>query len=143
MKALFTLAIGCFMFMAACSAPATTENACKCACNPEYRDSVLLILQVPFKIKPEFVSAFKVSVDKVAAATRQEPGCVEYTCYQSFSDSTQFFLYEIWKNKAEHRIHDQMPYLATFFDEIKDMKAEGDTRQFAEYYVCPNVAPAK
>jgi len=129
-------------FLFSCTTPPAGEISTRCACNPEYRDSVLLILQVPFKIKPEYVEAFKVSVEKVAAETRKEPGCVEYTCYQSFTDSTLFFLYEIWKNKAAHRIHDEMPYLAVFFEEIKDMRDAGDTRKFAEYYVCPEVAPA-
>jgi len=138
MKKELTAIFGCLLFLAACSESVSEKKAASldCSCN---KDSMQVVMNLPQKVKPEFVSAYKMSFNKCAAETLKEPGCLVYEVYQSFDDSTLFFITETWANKGEHLKHMETPHLKALIEETKNMGDSGDTRKSAEIYVCKNV----
>lgn len=138
MKKVFTAIIGCLLLFTACSESATEKkeasNTCLCS-----KDSMQVVMNLPQKIKPEFVSAYKAAFNKCASETLKEPGCLVYEIYQSYEDSTLLFITETWANKGEHLKHMETPHLKALIEETKNMGDSGDTRKSAEIYVCKNV----
>lgn len=70
-----------------------------------------LLLNIVRKVKPEHVSTFRDSFLKCRVETLKEDGCEAYELYQSPTDPTIFFIYEIWKNEAAHQFHSSTPHL--------------------------------
>lgn len=70
-----------------------------------------LLLNIVRKVKPEHVSTFRDSFLKCRVETLKEEGCEAYELYQSPTDPTIFFIYEIWKNEAAHQFHSSTPHL--------------------------------
>lgn len=96
-------------------------------------------MNLPMKVKPEYIAAFKKAFKNCAAETLKEPGCKNYEVYQSFEDSTLLFITETWTNKGEHLKHMQTSHLKAYLKEIKEYSDTTDTRKSAVIYVCPNV----
>ncbi|GAB1359600.1 hypothetical protein MASR1M31_13860 [Porphyromonadaceae bacterium] len=113
------------------------------ACCVENPDDCQLVIHVPFKIKPEHVAGFIKAINKCAAATKQEPGCLDYSIYQSPNDSTLFFLNEGWANKAAHLAHMETEHIKVYFEEIKGMQDKDETRKFEEFRICPKLNEKK
>ena len=67
----------------------------------------------------------------------KEPGCIDYTIYQSVEDSTVLFIAETWKNEVEHGKHGETEHLKTHLAEIKDMADPNAKGSFQKIYVCP------
>ena len=70
-----------------------------------------LLLNIIRKVKPEHVSTFRDSFLKCRVETLKEAGCEAYELYQSPSDPTIFFIFEIWKNEEAHKFHSSTPHL--------------------------------
>lgn len=96
-----------------------------------------MTVRVPTKIKPEFVSAFKTASAIAAAASLAEEGCIEYELYQSPTDSTLFFLDEMWVNKYAHRNHMTLDHFKAYILTTKDMKEPNQPRAIEEIKICP------
>jgi len=133
------LTIGCCVaILAGCchsSKQKTDENTCSCA---EKKDSLEIIMNIPIKIKPEFVSAYKRAFEKCQAGTLQEEACLDYVIFQSYTDSTEFHLFERWINKPGHNFHMQTPHFLQYREETRGMNDRARTRMITTY-VCPCV----
>ena len=136
MKKYIFLAGAALLLMWSCNNTATNET--KVCCCAENKDSYKIVMNIPIKVKPEFVSAYKAAFDKCRAETLKEETCKAYDLYQSYSDSTEFHLYEIWTNKPGHQNHMQMPHLKKYFEEIEGMTVKAATSSVVTT-VCPEV----
>jgi len=110
-------------------------NTCSCAAK---KDSLEIIMNIPVKIKPEFVSAYKRAFEKCQAGTLQEEACLDYLLFQSYTDSTEFHLFERWKNKPGHNFHMQTPHFLKYREETRGMNDRARSRMITTY-VCPCV----
>lgn len=140
MKNVFIAAICCIMVLSGCCG--STSNSCQKdanSCCSTDKDSLLLVMNLHRKVKPEFVSAFKASFEKCKTSTMSEPACLDYGMYQSYTDSTVFFIAETWQNKAGHRQHMETPHLKLHLQEIEGMADPSGESKNTEIYVCPQV----
>lgn len=98
-----------------------------------------VVLNIQKKVKPEYVSALQASFEKCKESTVKEAGCISYGMYQSYTDSTLFFIEEVWKNEGELAKHGQTDHLKLHLSEVKDMN-DPDFKGFRRMiYVCPEV----
>jgi len=134
MKTKIFLAGAILFSMWACNTTTNEAKVCTCA---ENKDSYEIVMNIPVKVKPEFVSAYKVAFDKCRAETLKEEACKAYDLFQSYSDSTEFHLYELWKNKAGHQNHMQTPHLKQYFEDINGMR--GEAAPSLVVTICPEV----
>ena len=121
---------------ACCDTRKETANAGDCCVTN--KDSYEIVMNIPIKIKPESVSAYKAAFDKCQAATLKEESCLAYDLFQSYKDSTEFHLFEIWTNKPGHQQHMQTDHLKTFFKEIEGMQVATRTKMKTTT-VCPKI----
>ena len=134
------LAIVCIVvFSAGCcntsNQPATCGHTCGCAAK---KDSLEIIMNIPIKIKPEFISAYKTAFEKCQAGTLQEEACLDYVIFQSYTDSTEFHLFERWTNKPGHLAHMETAHFLQYREETKGMNDQAKTKTIVRY-VCPCV----
>ena len=105
-------------------------------CCMSMKDSVEVIMNIPVKIKPEYVSAYKAAFDKCQAESLKEEACLAYDLFQSYKDSTEFHLFERWANKPGHRLHMETAHLKTYLEEVRGTQDQARTSRL-EIYVCP------
>jgi len=123
-------------FTSCCESKKQEANADVCCV--EMKDSFEIIMNIPVKIKPESVTAYKAAFDKCQAATLKEEACLAYDLFQSYKDSTEFHLFERWTNKPGHQNHMQTDHLKLFFQEIAGMQVATRTKMITTT-VCPKV----
>ena len=133
------LAIGCCVAILAgsCNSPNQSKCSMTCGCVAK-KDSLEIIMNIPIKIKPEFVSAYKAAFEKCQAATLQEEACLDYVIFQSYTDSTEFHLFERWTNKPGHNFHMGTPHFLVYREETRGMNDRAKTKMITTY-VCPCV----
>lgn len=137
MKNLITSFFCCLIILSACSTPSQKAETASCEAD---KASMEVVMSFERKIKPENVSAYKASFEKCKVGTMaEEPGCLYYAMFQSYTDSTVFMIVEAWKNKGEHIKHMETEHLKVHIGEIKDMGEPGFKGYSSEVYVCPNV----
>ncbi len=117
-KILFVIGCGIIAF-SSCNQPSTGIAQEKC-CSPQ-KDSLEFVMNIPIKIKPEYVSAYKKAFEKCQAGTLKEVTCLDYYLYQSYTDSTEFNLLERWKNKPGHLAHMKTDHFKVYIAEVKGM----------------------
>ncbi len=127
----------CLAILSGCSVP-TNQNSQSASCETE-KASMLYVMNLTRKVKPEFVSAYKAAFETCKEKTLQEPGCLDYEMYQSYTDSTEFVILETWKNKGEHLKHIETAHLKNYVKKTKDMGDPSFKANNVEIYVCPNV----
>ncbi|HZF78814.1 MAG TPA: putative quinol monooxygenase [Rubrivivax sp.] len=66
--------------------------------------------------KPGQASALRDALRELEAATRQEPGCQEFTFFQALSDPEAFVLLETFSGQAALDSHMAMPHTRAFFN---------------------------
>lgn len=69
---------------------------------------------VKAKTRPEMADAFHQLFLGHVAASRREPGCIEYHMLRDKQDPTLFMFYEIWASKADLDVHSALPHMAEF-----------------------------
>ena len=135
-KTIFLFGLAIFTMMACNTAK---DESAKC-CYAEDKDALEIVMNIPIKIKPEFVSAYKAAFDKCRAETLKEEACKAYDLFQSYTDSTEFHLFEMWTNKAGHQYHMQTAHIKEYFKEIEGMSDPAAKAIITT--VCPGVNPA-
>jgi len=70
----------------------------------------MLVLIVTFTIKPGSEKQALALMRKMEEHTRQEPGCRNYTGFQSKEDPRQFGFYEQYDDQAAMDAHRAAPY---------------------------------
>ena len=82
-------------------------------------------MHITYKINPDRVADFKRAFDRCAVETLKEPGCLKYEIYQSYNDTTLFFLLEKWQHKQAHQNHSQTEHLKAYFKAIEGAFDQG------------------
>jgi len=72
------------------------------------------------KTRPEKAQAFKALFEGYVAASREEPGCIEYHMLQDEQDPTLFIFYEVWASKAALDVHAALPHMTAFAEQRMD-----------------------
>ncbi|MEY8758978.1 putative quinol monooxygenase [Chryseobacterium tongliaoense] len=72
------------------------------------RGNIILIAE--YQIKANKLSEVLNFLKQVAEFTVQEPGCLQYTAYQSAEDPERIILYEIYKDDDALEQHRQSDY---------------------------------
>jgi len=97
------------------------------------KDSLEFILNIPQKVKPEYVSAFKKNFEECQAETLKEDGCLEYVLFQSDSDSTKFHIFERWSNISKQVEHTKTAHFKKLIESNQGI-FDGD-KEFIESYI--------
>ena len=105
------------------------------------KDSMRVVMRFELKVKPESVALLKQSFDacKVEVLLK-EPGCLDYTLFQSYNDSTLFVINETWATKGDHNAHMQLEHTKKHLAEtnsIRDPSFKSCTSYM--FWVCPEV----
>ena len=132
MKQIVSIIVCVLGFLTACNAPNTGDEAC-CVAN---KDSYEIIMNIPMKIKPEFVTQAKAAFDKCQVETLKEEACLAYEFFQSYKDSTEFHLFERWTNKAGHLAHMETEHLKVYLKEMEGTRDQARTSRI-NTIVCP------
>lgn len=75
----------------------------------------MLVVTVDFRIKPDFVEAFRGVMLANARASRElEPGCRCFDVAFSDKDRTLVFLYELYDDAAAFAAHQQTAHFKSF-----------------------------
>ena len=118
----------------------STIPASKDECDHE-KDSMRVVMRFELKVKPEGVALLKQSFDacKVEVLAK-EPGCLDYSLFQSYNDSAIFCITETWATKGDHNAHMQLEHTKKHIAETREIrdpsfKAKGNY----VYWICPGV----
>lgn len=65
--------------------------------------------------KPQQADVLRAALRTLEAATRQEPGCHEFTFFQALSDPDAFALLEEFADQAALEAHMALPHTQAFF----------------------------
>ena len=114
----------------------TSSSQNECSFN---KDSMNVVMRFEIKVKPEYVSFLKQSFDECRAKVlEQEPGCLDYSLFQSYNDSTLFCLTEAWATKGDHNAHMKLAHTKKHISEtqgIRDSSFKSKTGY--TYWICP------
>jgi quinol monooxygenase YgiN len=103
------------------------------------RDSMVVVMRFERKVLPQYVSFLKKSFDECRELVlAKEPGCLDYSLFQSYHDSTLFCLTETWVNKGAHNAHMQMEHTKKHISETKNIADTSfkSTTGYT-YWICP------
>jgi quinol monooxygenase YgiN len=103
------------------------------------RDSMVVVMRFERKVLPQYVSFLKKSFDECREQVlAKEPGCLDYSLFQSYHDSTLFCLTETWATKGAHNAHMQLEHTKKHISEtqnIGDPSFKSTTGY--TYWICP------
>lgn len=118
----------------------TPNNVCSFS-----KDSMIVVMRFERKVKPENVAFYKRSFDVCKAEVMaKEPGCMDYSLFQSYNDSTLFCLTESWANKGAHNAHMLLEHTKKHIAETKgiyDPSYKSKTNY--TYWICPGANEKK
>jgi (4S)-4-hydroxy-5-phosphonooxypentane-2,3-dione isomerase len=86
--------------------------------------SIMLIVQVHVKVKPDYVDAFREATIANAAASLKEPGIARFDLLQHLDDPTRFELIEIYRTANAPAEHKETAHYKTWRDTVASMMAE-------------------
>jgi len=142
MKNLFLGLAGLLAFVSCTNSVKEKSATDECVFN---KDSMIVVMRFERKIKPENVVFFKQSFDACKAEVlAKEPGCLDYSLFQSYNDSTLFCLTEAWATKGDHNAHMKLEHTIKHIAEIKgigDPNFKSTTNY--TYWVCPGANEKK
>ncbi len=133
-KIFFGLVI--ILLLVSCSGKQEKKSGNDCPFN---RDSMVVVMRFERKVMPQYVSFLKKSFDECREQVlAKEPGCLDYSLFQSYHDSTLFCLTETWANKGVHNAHMQMEHTKKHISETQNIgdPAFKSTTSYT-YWICP------
>lgn len=130
----YLIITGCILALISCSNTTTKTTDC---CSAD-KDSYEIVMNIPQKIKPEFISVYKAAFEECRSETLKEETCIAYELFQSYKDSTEFHLFERWENKPGHQAHMKTPHIAVFLEKAKEMRDNPGTEKVITT-VCPHI----
>jgi quinol monooxygenase YgiN len=137
MKKNLPVLISIILIIASCSGKQKENNAgTECLYN---KDSMVVVMRFERKVQPQYVSFLKKSFDECREQVlAKEPGCLDYSLFQSYHDSTMFLLTETWVNKGVHNAHMDLEHTKKHISEtrnISDTTFKSTTGY--TYWICP------
>lgn len=137
MKNLFFSIIGILIFGFGTSSFTSGDSDKECTNN---KDSMVVVMRFEIKVVPEKVAFLKESFDACKAEVlAKEPGCMDYSLFQSYNDSTLFCINETWATKGDHNAHMKLEHTKKHIAEtskIHDPSFRSTTNYM--YWVCPD-----
>ncbi|MDF1576797.1 MAG: antibiotic biosynthesis monooxygenase [Bacteroidales bacterium] len=103
------------------------------------KDSMVVVMRFEIKVKPESVAFLKQSFDACKTEVlAKEPGCLDYSMFQSYNDSTIFCITETWATKGDHNAHMQLEHTKKHIAETRDIR-DTSFRSGTNYtyWICP------
>jgi len=73
---------------------------------------VSLIIAGTLRAPPEGLAALAPHMAEMLAASRAEPGCVEYSYAVDVAEPGLVRVFEVWRERADLEAHGKSPYLA-------------------------------
>jgi quinol monooxygenase YgiN len=109
------------------------------------KDSMQVVMRFELKVKPEYVALLKQSFDACKAEVEaKEPGCLDYSLFQSYNDSTLFCINETWATKEDHNVHMQLEHTKKHLEETRGIRDPSFTSTTSYmYWVCPGANEVK
>ena len=71
-----------------------------------------------FHARPGNEAAVEEALLEVAAASREEPGCLSLQDFQSLRDPQLFYVHSHWKDETAFETHAQLPHTVRFLDRV-------------------------
>lgn len=68
------------------------------------------------KTRPERAAEFEALFLGYVAASRAEPGCIEYHMLRDRQDPSLFIFYEVWESQEALDVHSNLPHMKQFRD---------------------------
>lgn len=94
-----------------------------------------LLLNIVRKVKPEHVATLRDSFLKCRVETLKEEGCERYEIYQSPTDPTIFFIYEIWTTAEAHKKHNATPHVKIHSEECRGINDPSYKGEFIRVFI--------
>ena len=136
MKNIFIGIIGLFVIGFCFSSFTKGKQEQECTCD---KDKMVVVMRFEIKVLPDKVAFLKQSWDECRAQVlAKEPGCMDYSLFQSYKDSTLFCLTEAWATKGDHNAHMQLEHTKKYLEltrGINDPSFKSATNYI--YWVCP------
>ena len=109
------------------------------------KDSMRVVMRFELKVKPESVAFLKQSFDACKAEVLlKEPGCMDYSLFQSYNDSTLFCITETWATKGDHNAHMQLEHTKKHIAETSDIRDSSfKSATNYVYWICPEANDVK
>ena len=106
---------------------------------------MIVVMRFERKVLPEKVAMLKSSFDACKTEVlAKEPGCLDYSLFQSYNDSTLFCLTEAWATKGDHNAHMQMEHTKKHIAEIQDISDPSfKSATSYTYWICPGANEVK
>ena len=103
------------------------------------KDSMRVVMRFEIQVLPEYVSFLKQSFDACKKEVlAKEPGCLDYSMFQSYNDSTVFCITETWATKEDHNAHMQLEHTIKHIAETRDIRnATFSSGTNYVYWICP------
>lgn len=83
-----------------------------------------IVLFARLKVKAGTVDEARHAALEIVAASRAEPGCLNYDFHQAIDDLTVFIWHETWSNREALDAHFRMPYFTRLGAKLKDITEE-------------------
>jgi quinol monooxygenase YgiN len=136
MKKSFSILIA---LIALCSCTSNQKNNVSTTGCSFNKDSMIVVMRFERKVLPQNVALLKKSFDECKAEVmKKEPGCLDYSLFQSYHDSTMFLLTEAWTTKGAHNAHMEMEHTKKHIAEIQGIEDPSfkSTTNY-QYWICP------
>jgi quinol monooxygenase YgiN len=85
----------------------------------------MLLVIGTIRVAPESVAGMRPVMQELAAATRQEDGCIEYGCAEDLLDPGLIHVKEMWRDQAALDRHRQAPHTAKAREAMGGLKVLG------------------
>ncbi len=79
----------------------------------------MIVLNVKIETDTGAVTALKDAIIVMEAASRAEPGCVDYVFATEIGDPTTLRIVEHWQDIDALKLHFTMPHMATFNEAMR------------------------
>ena len=137
-----TLVLSCLMALILLSA-SSSDPIFRTAMHD--KDAMRVVMRFELKVKPESVALLKQSFDACKAEVLdKEPGCLDYSLFQSYNDSTLFCITETWATKKDHDKHMKLKHTRKHLEETKDIRDPSfKSSSSYMYWICPVINEVK
>lgn len=105
------------------------------------KETMRVVMRFELKVQPESVGLLKRSFDACKEEVlAKEPGCLDYSLFQSYNDSTLFCITETWATKEDHNKHMKLDHTLKHLAETRGIRDPSfQSTSSYMYWVCPEV----
>ncbi len=92
----------------------------------------MIVLAVTWIAHPSHENEVAEVFRKLEAASRKEPGCLQYIVHRHKEDSTRFFIYEQYRDEAALKTHWDSPHFQEYA--VKGLANIGERKEGELYF---------